>query len=548
MAVYAAMNRILKHWMNVHRKMKLSVNRRGNHDNRQEAFQRILVVMLLLAVLGLNCARSYPGGSSEMMPLVASEEPGWFQGLPDSLPSPTPADLPPTVTPEVIIKVPQSSDTPTLLYYSQEGDALDLLAKRYGVSPDKIESDQPIPQVGLINPGQLLIIPNILTDTTPNQQLLPDSEVVYSPTAIDFDIEAFVNHAGGYLSTYRQWLAGTGWTSGAQIISRAALENSINPRLLLAIMEYQSGWVYGQPKNLIQSEYPMGFIDLNQKDLYKQTMWAINQLSIGYYSWREGRKVELPFSDGTALRLAPNLNAGTVSIQYIFAQLHAYEHWSQAVETDKGILAVYTRMFGDPWERAQVVEPFLPAGLTQPALNLPFERDKLWSYTGGPHGAWEREGAWAALDFAPGSLDFGCIPSDAWVVASAPGLVVRSGLGTVVLDLDGDGYEQTGWVLLYLHIQVADRIPVGTIVDRDTKLGHPSCEGGFATGTHLHIARKYNGEWIAADGPLPFELDGWIAHSNGQPYKGTLTRDGETITANTTSPQTANIMRKDDDL
>ena len=528
--------------------MKLSVNRRGNHDNRQEAFQRILVVMLLLAVLGLNCARSYPGGNSEMMPLVASEEPGWFQGLPDSLPSPTPADLPPTVTPEVIIKVPQSSDTPTLLYYSQEGDTLDLLAKRYGVSPDKIESDQPIPQVGLINPGQLLIIPNILTDTTPNQQLLPDSEVVYSPTAIDFDIEAFVNHAGGYLSTYRQWLAGTGWTSGAQIISRAALENSINPRLLLAIMEYQSGWVYGQPKNLIQSEYPMGFIDLNQKDLYRQTMWAINQLSIGYYSWREGRKVELPFSDGTALRLAPNLNAGTVSIQYIFAQLHAYGRWSQAVDTDKGLFALYTRMFGDPWERAQVVEPFLPVGLTQPALNLPFERDKLWSYTGGPHGAWEREGAWAALDFAPGSLDFGCIPSDAWVVASAPGLVVRSGLGTVVLDLDGDGYEQTGWVLLYLHIQVADRIPVGTIVDRDTKLGHPSCEGGFATGTHLHIARKYNGEWIAADGPLPFELDGWIAHSNGQPYKGTLTRDGETITANTTSPQTANIMRKDDDL
>jgi hypothetical protein len=85
-------------------------------------------------------------------------------------------------------------------------------------------------------------------------------------------------------------------------------------------------------------------------------------------------------------------------------------------------------------------------------------------------------------------------------------------------------------------------------VDRDTKLGHPSCEGGFATGTHLHVARKYNGEWIAADGPLPFNLDGWTAHSNGQPYKGTLTRDGKTITANTTSPQTANIMRNDGDL
>jgi murein DD-endopeptidase MepM/ murein hydrolase activator NlpD len=539
--------------------MKSSINRRVNSDNRlaqREAFQRLLVVMLFLVALGLNCARSYPGDSSEMIPLAASEEPGWFLGLPDSLPSPTPADLPPTITPEVIIKVPQSSDTPTLLYYSQAGDTLDLLAKRFGVSTDKIESDQPIPQAGLINPGQLLIIPNILTGTTPNQQLLPDSEVVFSPTAIDFDIEAFVNQAGGYLSTYRQWLAGTGWTSGSQVIARAALENSINPRLLLAILEYQSSWVYGQPKNLIQSEYPMGFIDLNQKDLYQQTMWAINQLSIGYYSWREGHTVELPFPESTALRLAPNLNAGTVAIQYTFAQLYANdsghdngrERWSQALDANKGLSALYTRMFGDPWERAQVVEPFFAPGLTQPALNLPFERSKLWSYTGGPHGAWEREGAWAALDFAPGSLDFGCIPSDAWVVASAPGLVVRSGLGVIVLDLDGDGYEQTGWALLYLHILDAERIPLGTIMERDTKLGHPSCKGGFATGTHLHMARKYNGEWIAADGPLPFDLDGWTAHSNGQPYKGTLTRNGKTITANTTSPQTANILRDDGDL
>ena len=38
----------------------------------------------------------------------------------------------------------------------------------------------------------------------------------------------------------------------------------------------------------------------------------------------------------------------------------------------------------------------------------------------------------------------------------------------------------------------------------------PSCEGGNATGTHLHIARKYNGEWVQAYGPIPFDLSGWI--------------------------------------
>ena len=34
-------------------------------------------------------------------------------------------------------------------------------------------------------------------------------------------------------------------------------------------------------------------------------------------------------------------------------------------------------------------------------------------------------------------------------------------------------------------------------------LGHPSCEGGNVTGTHVHLARKFNGEWIGAGGRMP---------------------------------------------
>ena len=58
----------------------------------------------------------------------------------------------------------------------------------------------------------------------------------------------------------------------------------------------------------------------------------------------------------------------------------------------------------------------------------------------------------AALDFAPASTEPGCAKSDAWVVASASGLVTRAGRGLVVIDLDGDGMEQTGWNILYLHV------------------------------------------------------------------------------------------------
>jgi len=191
----------------------------------------------------------------------------------------------------------------------------------------------------------------------------------------------------------------------------------------------------------------------------------------------------------------------------------------------------------------QTVEPLFPPGVAQPPLTLPFAPNWVWSLTGGPHGAWEQDGAYAALDFAAGANTPGCVESKAWVAAAASGLVVRTGPGLVVVDLDGDGKEQTGWVLVYLHVATKDRIPTGSWVATGDYLGHPSCEGGVSTGTHLHLARKFNGEWVPADGPLPFNLEGWIAHAGEAAYKGTLTRDGKTVVASTVSNAASFISR-----
>jgi len=121
--------------------------------------------------------------------------------------------------------------------------------------------------------------------------------------------------------------------------------------------------------------------------------------------------------------------------------------------------------------------------------------------------------------------------------------VVRSQRGAVALDLDGDGDEGTGWVLLYLHLAPEERVAVGTWVEADAPLGHPSCEGGVSTGTHLHIARKYNGEWIAAEGPLPFILDGWQAYAGVSSYGGWLIRNGETVVSSATRDSASEIRR-----
>ena len=130
------------------------------------------------------------------------------------------------------------------------------------------------------------------------------------------------------------------------------------------------------------------------------------------------------------------------------------------------------------------------------------------------------------------------------MLAPAAGVVARTGDGVVILDLDGDGLEQTGWDLLFLHIAEKGRVKVGDVLKKDDHIGHASCEGGVATGTHVHIARKYNGEWILADGPIPFNLDGWIAHNGSAPYKGTLTKGDLTIEASTSGSFATRIIRE----
>jgi LasA protease len=464
-------------------------------------------------------------------------------GEPTSTPQTTFPAFPQPVTSQPTTQV----NTAPILYYAQAADTLRTVAIRFGVKPDEITSPDPIPPSDFIPPNQLLIIPRRLANTTSSEHLIPDSDVVFSPSAADFDVEAYVKQAGGRLSTYHEWLKSTGDMTGAQVVMRVAIENSINPRILLSLLEYQSHWVTGQPTNLAEDQYPMGLIDLSQEGLFHQLVWAVNQLSIGYYAYREGRLTEIHFADGSTARLAPDLNAGTVALQYFFAQLYDGQRWLDALDPNKGFPAVHARLFGDPWQRALTVEPLFPTGLTQPQMTLPFVRNWIWSFTGGPHGAWEHDGAYAALDFAPGSVETGCVPSDAWVLASASGMVTRSGNGVVALDLDGDGREQTGWVLIYLHISSDQRVPIGSWVDAGDKLGHPSCEGGIATGTHVHMARKYNGEWIPADGPIPFNLGGWIAHAGDAAYKGSLTRDGVTINACTCGSFATRIIRTDQD-
>ena len=413
-------------------------------------------------------------------------------------------------------------------YTAQAGDTLPNLAYRFNTSIDEILAENPIiPKDATTLPPELpMRIPIYYEALWGSQfQILPNCTFVNGPAQIGFDVTEFVESQPGWFKDYEQFAADE-QRSGAEIVNYISSRFSISPRVLLAVLEYQTGALSSPlpPDNL--EAYPLGYINTGYHGLYIQLVWAANTLNQGYYGWLTNHLDTLEYLDQTIEHPDPWQNAATVALQYYFSRLEPKEVYDQTI-SPTGFLKTYQTNFGDPW----TCKPHIPGSLRQPPLLLPFEGGKTWAFTGGPHTGWGQGDPWAALDFAPPSEAGGCEITSEWAVAAASGIIAKSEPGLIELDLDGDGDPHTGWVLLYLHLGTQNKAEAGDLVEAGDYLGHPSCEGGESTGSHIHIARKFNGEWIPASGIIPFNLDGWIAQAGSTEYRGTLTRFSETVIA-----------------
>lgn len=414
-------------------------------------------------------------------------------------------------------------------YIAQNGDTLPALAARFNTTIEEIMEANPIvPQSATtMPPGMPMKIPIYYVPFWGSAyQIIPDCQFVNGPAQVNFNTVEFVSQHDGWLKIYQEY-AGGEMRSGAEIVDYVARNYSVSPRLLISLLEYKSGALSKPTIAEPESIYPLGYKSVARKGLYQQLIWSANALNNGYYGWRAGDLLSIELDDGRIEQFDPWQNAATVALHYYYNLLLPVEEYQHAISPE-GLAATYSQLFGDPWEQAQ---DFIPGSLQQPDFALPFLSGAPWAYTGGPHSGYGSGAPFAAVDFAPPSNNPGCVWSDHWVTAVAPGVVVRSETGVVVLDLDGDSDERTGWNVFHLHIATDGRVPLGTRLNTGDRIGHPSCEGGTATGTHVHIARKYNGEWILADGVLAFNLEGWIAHNGSKAYQGTLSKLNTTIVA-----------------
>ncbi len=437
--------------------------------------------------------------------------------------------LAPTGIPAPTSGRPQYQPGELVEYIAQNGDTLPALAKRFNTAVEEIfEANPIIPRdattlpVGLPMKIPIYYLPLWGTEF----QSIPDHAFINGPAQVGFNTSAFVASTDGWLKNFRTYAGGERRT-GAEVVDYVAMNYSISPRLLLALLEYQTG-ALTQPEPP-EEKYLLGFRRTFYDSPYLQLVIAANTLNNGYYGWRSGSLIEFELTDRSLTRPDPWQNAGSVAIQYYFSRLHSGDEYLASIGPG-GLARTYSTLFGDPRLDSTIV---IPGSLQQPELRFPFRAGNVWSYTSGPHTGWGTGEPFAALDFAPASDITGCyiVARDIYATAMADGLVVRSDVDGVVVDLDKDGDERTGWVLFYLHTATDSRVTVGKEVKAGDPIGYPSCEGGSSTGTHVHVARKYNGEWIPAYGPLAFNLEGWVAGGTEISREGTLTRGAQTVVA-----------------
>ncbi len=232
--------------------------------------KKIQLTLIALVLIGaaLACIRAAPPADPTSWAVLPPRQ--TFDGTPTRTPF-----LPPTRGPNQPILTPtpdQPRALPTLRaeteqYEVQPGDSLGTIAQRYSVSLGFLINANQLVNPDLLTVGQVLTIPAPQPVAQgPAFKIIPDSELVYGPVSAYIDYPALVKRENGFLASYEDEIDEQ-VTTGLEIVNRVAQDYSVNPLLLLAILEYQSEWITASEPISITRTYPIGLYNSWRKGL-----------------------------------------------------------------------------------------------------------------------------------------------------------------------------------------------------------------------------------------------------------------------------------------
>lgn len=292
---------------------------------------------------------------------------------------------------------------------------------------------------------------------------------------------------------------------------------SVSPALLLALGEVQlSALSSDRP-----TRAPAATADWFRLAAMSLSRWFYD----AYYGINNAPNRPLPVS--VALPVAGN--AATYALRnYYFVQLYGggAEPLAALLAWEAQLAAAYEADFGPMLAGKSSLRPPAGAQLGElPPLRLPWPGGETWYLTGGPHNFdGSKRLPLSGADFQPPGVT-GCTPPVAhqhWVLSSAAGRAIDYQRNWVKLDHDGDGDATTGWQTVYGHL--AYRVVDGAWVPAGGRVGSPSCQGGYASGVHVHFGVKYENVWQPLE---TIVLSGWRFQRGEEAYEGLMLRDGQ---------------------
>src|SRR3990172_11214474 len=184
---------------------KSSVPGTGQLQGEASIGAHMSLFVLSLIVIAIACSRGeqpfnplralHPGTKAPPVAPVEDSPP-----VSEPVEQPTPVTTP---TPDPVRQPPSQEALPEW-YVVQPGDSLNRIAGAFGVGVQQILTDNGLGNPDFLSVGQVLHLPTPFPQNpSPSLKIVPDSELVYGPGSMDFDVEQEVARWQGALHDYR---------------------------------------------------------------------------------------------------------------------------------------------------------------------------------------------------------------------------------------------------------------------------------------------------------------------------------------------------------
>lgn len=357
-------------------------------------------------------------------------------------------------------------------------------------------------------------------DTGSPPPLLDDTRLFYGPGWDVLAVRRFLEGRPGTLANLQIWV-GDREMPLADIIVGQSLLYGINPQVVLALLEVQSGLIDAPAPTSQDLDWAMGHRDEEARGLETQIRWAVLEL---FRSTRDYPMVHsLVLENGETIPIPDGTNLGSYAVLRVVAQTGDPALLRRLQGTgESSFVQTFRRLFGeDPrhsWEA-------LPTPATAPFLTQPYVGEYEVTSIFDHHYPFLNEDGALTSYFGEEALGLPYDGHDGWdyaldfgvpIVAAAEGVVAWAGNSDngcasvargVVLD-HGNGYQT-----LYWHMDRVD-VEAGQSVSRGAVLGLAGASG-CANGPHLHFGVHFVGREVDPEGWCGQGADPWAEHPAG---------------------------------